>query len=87
MVGVAMLGAGEAIEKDLTFDGDRMTERKLPPMPRFANEAEEAQWLYEHRDELSEDILSAAKDGTLGEGSLGRAARKQKEAQRRESAA
>ena len=64
-----------------------MIERKLPPMPRFANEAEEAQWIYDHREELCEDILSAAKNETLGEGSLGRAARRQKEAQRQNSAA
>jgi len=64
-----------------------MIERKLPPMPRFANEAEEAQWIYDHREELCEDILSAANNETLGEGSLGRAARRQKEAQRQNSAA
>jgi transcription elongation GreA/GreB family factor len=64
-----------------------MTERNLPKIPRFENEAEEAQWWFDHREEVSRDIMSAAKNGTLGEGSLGRAARKQKEAQRRESAA
>jgi len=66
-----------------------MTERNLPKMPRFANEAEEAQWWFDHREELSLDFAAAVKNGTLGEGSLGRAARKQKEkeAQRQESAA
>jgi transcription elongation GreA/GreB family factor len=68
-------------------DGDEMTERKLPKIPRFATEAEEAQWWFDHRDEVCEDIVSAAKNGTLGEGSLARAARKQKEAQKRDSAA
>jgi hypothetical protein len=56
-------------------------------MPRFANESEEAQWIFEHRNELSEDILAAAQNGTLGEGSLSRAARKQKEAQQQDTAA
>ena len=53
-----------------------MIERKLPPMPRFANEAEEAQWVFDHREELSLDFSAAIKNGTLGEGSLGRGARK-----------
>lgn len=64
-----------------------MTERNLPPMPRFANEAEEAQWWFDHREELSLDFAAAVKNGTLGEGSLARGERKRKEAQLRESAA
>jgi hypothetical protein len=64
-----------------------MKDRNLPPMPRFANEAEEAQWIYDHREELSLDFAAAVKNGTLGEGSLARGARKRKEAQRQESAA
>jgi hypothetical protein len=57
-------------------------------MPKFKNEAEEAQWWFDHRDELCEDILSAAENGMVGEGSLGRAARKQREAaQKQETAA
>ena len=64
-----------------------MKDRSLPEMPRFANEAEEAQWLFDHREDISKDFAAAAKNGTLGEGSLARAARKQKEAQRRDSAA
>jgi len=64
-----------------------MTERNLPPMPRFANEAEEAQWIFDHREDISRDFAAAVKNGTLGEGSLARGARKRKEAQRRESAA
>jgi len=64
-----------------------MTERNLPKIPRFANEAEEAQWWFDHREELSLDFAAAVKNGTLGEGSLARGARKRKEAQRQESAA
>lgn len=71
----------------ISTNGDTMKERSLPPVPQFANEAEEAQWLFDHREDLSRDIASAAKNGTLGEGSMTRGARKLKEAQKRNSAA
>jgi predicted DNA binding CopG/RHH family protein len=49
-------------------------ERKLPPMPHFANEAEEAQWWFDHREELAEDMLAAAQQGKLGVGTAARRA-------------
>ena len=64
-----------------------MTMRKLPPIPKFESEADEAQWWFDHRNKVSEDLLAAAKSGTLGEGSAARAARKQKEALKQDSAA
>ncbi len=64
-----------------------MKDRKLPPLPRFETEAEEAQWWFDHPEELSQDFVTAAKNGTLGEGSLARAARKRKEAESRDTAA
>jgi hypothetical protein len=73
--------------EQLLAHGQPPAARALPPLPKFRNETEEAQCIFNQRDELSEDILSAAKNGTLGEGSLGRAARKQKEAQRQETTA
>jgi predicted DNA binding CopG/RHH family protein len=33
-------------------------------MPHFANEAEEAQWWFDHREELAEDVVAAARVGT-----------------------
>lgn len=64
-----------------------MRERNLPDMPRFENEAEEAKWWFDHREELSLDFAAAVSNGTLGEGSVARGERKRKEAQQRESAA
>lgn len=64
-----------------------MTERNLPKMPRFETEAEETQWWFDHREELSLEFAAAVKNGTLGEGSMARGAKKRKEAQRQQSAA
>ena len=50
-----------------------MAERKLP---QFKNEAEEAQWWFDHREEIGQDIVSAPERGALGEGSLARHARR-----------
>ncbi len=50
-----------------------MVDRKLP---KFANEDEEAQWWYDHREEIGRDFERAAADGTLGEGSVARRLRK-----------
>ncbi len=50
-----------------------MSEHKLP---HFESEAEEAQWWFDHREEIGQDIVKAARRGTLGEGSLARRARK-----------
>lgn len=45
-------------------------------LPKFKNESEEARWWFEHRAEIGNDLLSAARQGRLGEGSLARRARK-----------
>jgi hypothetical protein len=53
-----------------------MADRKLP---RFQNEAEEARWWFEHRDEIGRDLVTASRQGRTGEGSVARRARKAKE--------
>ena len=41
-------------------------------LPRFANEAEEARWWYEHRDALADDMIKAMREGRTGPGSVAR---------------
>lgn len=48
-------------------------------IPRFENEAEEARWWFEHRDDIGRDLVSASQQGRTGEGSVARRARKAKE--------
>jgi predicted DNA binding CopG/RHH family protein len=43
-------------------------------IPKFSSEAEEAQWWYDHRDELTEAFEDAAAQGELGSGSAARLA-------------
>ena len=45
--------------------------------PKFASEAEEAQWWYDHREELTEAFEDAAARGELHAGSAARLAREQ----------
>jgi hypothetical protein len=60
---------------------------KLPKMPKFATEAEEAQWWFDHRMELADDMIAAMREGRTGEGSRARAARlKAEEEQQRDAA-
>jgi len=49
-------------------------------MPKFATEAEEAQWWFDHRMELADDMVAAIREGRTGEGSQARAARLKSEA-------
>ncbi len=42
-------------------------------MPQFNNEGEEAQWWFEHREELGRDMVAAAQGGKLGVGTARRA--------------
>jgi hypothetical protein len=51
----------------------------MPKMPQFETEAEEAQWWFDHRDDLSDEFVRRAAEGTLGEGSLARFARRRRE--------
>lgn len=44
-------------------------------IPKFANEADEANWWYEHRDELAKAFEDAAGRGELRTGSVARQAR------------
>ena len=44
-------------------------------IPDFASEAEEAQWWYDHRDELTKAVENAAARGDLHTGSVARLAR------------
>jgi hypothetical protein len=53
-----------------------MIERKIPA---FANEAEEAQWWFDHRKETAADMLKASREGRLGPGSVARRAQKLRE--------
>jgi transcription elongation GreA/GreB family factor len=53
-----------------------MEPRKIP---KFATEAEEARWWYDHRDEIAQDIIDASRAGRLGEGSRSRALRRTQE--------
>ncbi len=49
----------------------------MPKMPKFETEAEEAQWWFDHRDDLSDEFIRRAAEGTLGEGTLGRTLKRQ----------
>jgi len=42
-------------------------------LPKFASEAEEAAWLFNHRVELAQDMVRVIRSGRSGEGSRGRA--------------
>jgi hypothetical protein len=55
-------------------------DRKLPSMPRFDNEAEEAQWWFDHREELAQDMVAAARSGNAGNGLRTSPSRKLEEA-------
>jgi hypothetical protein len=55
-------------------------ERRI--IPKFATEAEEAKWWYDHREDISQDIVAASCEGRLGEGSKARFIRKQAEQQK-----
>jgi hypothetical protein len=48
-------------------------------IPKFENEAEEAQWWFDHREEISQDIVIASREGRLGEGSRARFQRRMME--------
>ncbi len=43
-------------------------------IPKFANETEEADWWFEHRDLVSEEFQKAEKEGRLGRGTVARLA-------------
>ncbi len=60
-----------------------MHDRKIP---KFENEADEAKWWFEHRAEVGADLISASRQGVVGEGSLARHARKLREAKASEYA-
>jgi hypothetical protein len=53
-----------------------MIDRKIP---QFQNESEEANWWFEHRAEIGSDLITASRQGRLGEGSVARRARKMRE--------
>ena len=46
-----------------------MEERRLP---HFENEAEEAKWWYDHRDEVADDMIKAMREGRTGPGVVAR---------------
>jgi hypothetical protein len=49
-----------------------MIEKRI--LPKFANEAAEAQWWFEHADELADDFTAAAAENRLGKGTTARRA-------------
>ena|GEM_PF-2107038 len=46
-----------------------MEKRKLP---YFKDEAEEARWWYDHREEVGAEIIKSAREGTTGPGVVAR---------------
>ncbi len=46
-------------------------------LPNFKTEDEEARWWFDHREEIAQDFLNAAKRGTLGPGAAERNRRRQ----------
>jgi len=56
-------------------------------MPKFESEAEEAQWWFDHREELGQDLVAAMQRGVAGENSAVRRARKMREALTKSSSA
>jgi hypothetical protein len=50
-----------------------MSDRQIP---KFSDESAEASWWFERRKEISQDIISALRQGRLGEGSKARYARR-----------
>jgi hypothetical protein len=55
-------------------------------LPKFASESQEADWWFDHRDEISDEFVRAAAEGTLGEGSMARLARIRKKRSESEAA-
>jgi hypothetical protein len=55
-------------------------------IPKFATEAEEAKWWYDHREEIADDIIAASREGRLSEGIKSRWLRRQAEKQQVEVA-
>ena len=43
---------------------------EIPKIPKFENEADEANWAYEHREELAAEFLRAAQEGRVREETL-----------------
>ncbi|MDQ2925749.1 MAG: hypothetical protein M3R43_09375 [Acidobacteriota bacterium] len=41
-------------------------------LPKFENEAEEARWWYDHREEVGAELVAASKEGRLGPGTRAR---------------
>jgi hypothetical protein len=50
-------------------------------IPKFATEAEEANWWFDHREEIADDIVAASREGRLSEGIKARWQRRQAEKQ------
>ncbi len=57
----------------------------MKTLPKFKDEAEEAEWWFVHRDEIAEDMIQASHNGTLGEGTAVRRARKLKQFEAKQS--
>jgi predicted DNA binding CopG/RHH family protein len=43
---------------------------ETPKIPKFENEADEARWAYEHREDLAAAFLQAAQEGRVRQGTL-----------------
>jgi hypothetical protein len=49
-----------------------MSDMEKRRLPHFKNEAEEAQWWYDHRDEVADDMIKAMREGRTGPGVVAR---------------
>jgi hypothetical protein len=45
---------------------------EMRQLPKFQNEAEEARWGHENREELAKDFVNAVRDGRTGPGAVER---------------
>ena len=57
-------------------------DRKLP---HFKDEAEEARWWYDHREEVGAEIIKSAREGTTGPGVVARLREKLRKQETRQS--
>ena len=52
-----------------------------PRLPKFANEAEEARWWYDNREQVGDDLVKTIREGRTGPGALARLRARQREAE------
>lgn len=55
-------------------DGDERVMAQKLQVPKFASEADEARWLFEHREDVADEFELAEREGRLGRGTVSRLA-------------